>query len=231
MPDADPRALSDIALALGLRRLAARERGALCAFVLHLAECERRGLHRSLGFSSLLAYCVQGLRLSESEARSRARSARAAARFPRVLPMLGSGTLHLSALALLAPHMTPGNHLSLLAQAAGKGKRGAHAIVAALAAGRRERLRRQPPRTASLVESRRIPQSVKDEVWARDGGRCAFVSAGGKRCDERDGLEFDHVVPWAMGGRSHDPRNIRLLCRAHNRLRAWAIFATPARGP
>jgi len=31
---------------------------------------------------------------------------------------------------------------------------------------------------------------VRRAVWKRDGGRCAFVSEDGKRCDERSMLEF-----------------------------------------
>jgi hypothetical protein len=89
---------------------------------------------------------------------------------------------------------------------------------------KKKRLKRKPPSIAADKESRHIPQWVKDEVWARDGGRCAFIPPDGKRCPEREGLEFDHVVPWALGGRSHDPRNIRLLCRGHNQMMARRLF-------
>ncbi|MDD5630329.1 MAG: hypothetical protein PHU21_14790 [Elusimicrobia bacterium] len=65
--------------------------------------------------------------------------------------------------------------------------------------------------------SRHIPKWVQDEVWRRDSGRCAFVAADGRRCAETAWLEFDHVRPFAMGGPSDDPANIRLLCWSHNR--------------
>jgi len=71
---------------------------------------------------------------------------------------------------------------------------------------------------------RRIPQWVKDEVWKRDGGRCTFVAGDGRRCAETGGLEYDHLIPWALGGPSNDPRNIRLLCRAHNQALARKAF-------
>jgi len=87
-------------------------------------------------------------------------------------------------------------------------------------ARRNLRLRRQTPPVQALVETRRIPQWVKDAVWARDEGRCSFRTPDGARCAQRCGLEFDHVVPWALGGRSHDPKNIRLLCREHNQI-SW----------
>ena len=67
---------------------------------------------------------------------------------------------------------------------------------------------------------RYIPAKVKDAVWLRDGGRCAWRFEDGVVCGARDFLEYDHIVPFARGGRSDNPRNIRLLCRMHNGLAA-----------
>lgn len=64
--------------------------------------------------------------------------------------------------------------------------------------------------------SRFVPRSIKRQVWARDGGQCAYTAADGRRCESRDALEYDHIIPWADGGRSDTADNIRLLCRAHN---------------
>ena len=86
-------------------------------------------------------------------------------------------------------------------------------------------LKRPDTSASTTAETRRIPQWVKDEVFNRDQGRCAFTAPDGTRCQERSGLEFDHIVPWALGGRSHDPGNIRLLCRSHNQIRARRMFA------
>lgn len=80
----------------------------------------------------------------------------------------------------------------------------------------------------TLNPSRRIPQWVKDAVWRRDQGRCAFVSEEGKACLTRDDIEFDHVRPWAEGGPSDDPANIRLLCRSHNQFAASRRFGEGA---
>jgi hypothetical protein len=66
---------------------------------------------------------------------------------------------------------------------------------------------------------RYIPESVKQEAWERDGGRCAFVASDGTRCTARAWLEFDHQRPVALGGSSTDAANIRPYCRPHN---AWA---------
>ena len=51
----------------------------------------------------------------------------------------------------------------------------------------------------SSPSSRHIPAAVRRTVWARDGGRCAFVSTNGRRCAEEGFLEFHHVVPYASG--------------------------------
>lgn len=73
-------------------------------------------------------------------------------------------------------------------------------------------------------ESRRVPPSVRDIVWRRDGGRCSCVNSDGSRCDMTRWLELDRVKPWASGGRSDDPDNIRLLCREHNQSEARRVF-------
>ncbi len=74
----------------------------------------------------------------------------------------------------------------------------------------------KPPRS---VETRTVPRWVRSAVYRRDAGRCVFMSAEGRRCEARRSLEYDHIQPWSKGGRSDDPTNIRLLCRAHNQ---WA---------
>ena len=74
--------------------------------------------------------------------------------------------------------------------------------------------------------SRHIPQAVKEEVWLRDGGQCAFVPAEGDRCTARSWHEYDHIIPWAVGGKSDDAGNIRLLCRNHNQMRVRGVVLT-----
>jgi hypothetical protein len=55
----------------------------------------------------------------------------------------------------------------------------------------------------------RIPDAVRLFVWQRDEGRCT-------RCGSQERLEFDHIVPIALGGSNTD-RNIQLLCERCNR--------------
>jgi HNH endonuclease len=54
-----------------------------------------------------------------------------------------------------------------------------------------------------------IPQEIKVAVWQRDGGRCV-------ECGSQEELEFDHVIPLAMGG-ANTERNLQLLCAVCNR--------------
>jgi hypothetical protein len=64
-------------------------------------------------------------------------------------------------------------------------------------------------------KTRYIPAPVRRAVRERDGDRCAFVDARGKRCTAREGLEFHHKDPYGRGG-DHSVDNLQLMCRAHN---------------
>lgn len=69
---------------------------------------------------------------------------------------------------------------------------------------------------------RYIPAKVKSAVWARDKGACAWRKPDGSACGSKDWIEYDHIKPYARGGRSDDPRNLRLVCRQHNQAAALA---------
>jgi hypothetical protein len=68
-----------------------------------------------------------------------------------------------------------------------------------------------------------ITRATRREVVERDGWRCSFVSDDGRRCGARAFVEFDHETPRGLEG-SSDAENLRLLCRAHNRLAAERIY-------
>ena len=72
---------------------------------------------------------------------------------------------------------------------------------------------------AQSSQSRHIPHAVRRAVLARDGARCSYVSAGGKRCEQRGLLELHHEQPFGRGGPA-TVSNIRVLCRTHNQLLA-----------
>ncbi|HEY8073723.1 MAG TPA: HNH endonuclease [Labilithrix sp.] len=72
------------------------------------------------------------------------------------------------------------------------------------------------PREAEMP---RVTAAVRRAVFERDGLRCTYFDARGKRCTSCTLLELDHVLSRADGG-SDDPENLRVRCRAHNLL--WA---------
>lgn len=73
------------------------------------------------------------------------------------------------------------------------------------------------------VPSRHIPKPLRDQVYERDGGQCAYVSAEGHRCQERSGCEVHHLQPFARDG-AGVLDNLALRCRAHNCLEAVNDF-------
>jgi hypothetical protein len=328
--------LSDAELLATVKRLAANERLATAQLVAHLAEMDGRRLYLGEGCSSLFTYCMQVLHLSEHAAYGRIEAARAARKFPTILEAVASGALHLTAVNLIAPHLTDENVHRVIAEATHRTKREVEELVAALrpqpsvpasvrklpqtaqgdsghsavevhadlrlndcealaprmaAAGveasagagvhapdrpvpravfrplapeqylvkftvsramheklreAQALLRHQVPSgdvaeifdralTLLLAELRKarhaatsrprslhstanigryVAAAVKREVWARDGGQCAFVGAAG-RCTERGFLEYHHVIPFADGGETA-ASNLQLRCRAHN---------------
>jgi hypothetical protein len=296
MVDGTVAGLSDQELIAEVGRLAASARATTAALVAHLAEMERRQLHLAAGFPSLFAYCTQVLRLSEYEAFGRIEASRAARRHPRVVEMLGEGSLTPSTAQLLARNLTSENHEELLSAAAGKSKYQVQELLARHApqpdapptvrklpaprppvtplaperyqitftasATTRDKLRsaqdllrhaipsgdtaqvidraltalledlarkklaatdRPRPSPGLEAGSRHVPAGVKRAVWIRDGGRCAFVGHGGRRCGETAFVEFHHVDSFARGGPA-TIGNIELRCRAHNAYEADLEF-------
>ncbi len=387
--------LTDAELTQALKRWVGDEKRSQAKVVAHLAEFDKRDLWVEAGFHSLFAYATRELGYAEGAAYKRIRAARAARKYPIVVDLLSSGRVSLSAVAVLSPYLTPGNHARLFTEAQGKTTRELEEFVASFAPrpDRRDFVMRLPDRTSAppgdvpapppgsglalpgsklpLPESalvfpgaatppsgtalpppgaalplpppdfalgacpppgpanghsqkiealspervhfgftgsqelrrkldrakgllwhkapaghlediigavldfylerrdpalrlakqdaaaarlngaggapapalppipaapasggaRRIPQTVKDAVWRRDGGRCAYVSPGGRRCDCRSGLEYDHILPWAFGGRSNTAENVRLLCATHNRRAARELGLLRPPGP
>ena len=60
----------------------------------------------------------------------------------------------------------------------------------------------------SVAPDRKIPQALKREIWRRDPGKCC-------NCGSQFAVEFDHLHPLALGGKSN-PENLRLLCKSCN---------------
>src|SRR5215203_3285744 len=119
----DGELLSDLSTLVG------KECEATAHLVAVLAEVDARRLYLGQGCSSLFAYCTQVLHLSEHAAYGRSEAARVARRCPAVLGLLADGSLHLTAVSVLAPHLTVENHAALLASATHKRKREVEQLV------------------------------------------------------------------------------------------------------
>lgn len=96
-----------------LKLLAQREQEATAALIAHLAVLDERGLYLAEGCSSMFTYCLQVLHLSEHAAYGRIEAARAARKYPIILELLGNGSVNLTTVTLLAPHLTAENHIDL----------------------------------------------------------------------------------------------------------------------
>ena len=104
----------------------------MALLVAGLAEFDKRGLHRGLGYSSLFDYCTRGLHLSEPAAYSRIAAARVSRRFPAIIDHIADATLSLTSTRLLAPHLTDENFEELVDKAARKRTRDVEKLVATI---------------------------------------------------------------------------------------------------
>ena len=81
--------------------------------------------------------------------------------------------------------------------------------------GKTKTPRKSLEETDTAPSSRPVPAAVKRAVCERDGDQCTFLDNDGRRCTERDNLEFHHDHPYGRGG-NHSLENIHLMCHPHN---------------
>jgi 5-methylcytosine-specific restriction endonuclease McrA len=60
-----------------------------------------------------------------------------------------------------------------------------------------------------------IAEEVRLAVWRRDAGRCVS-------CGSKERLQFDHVIPVALGG-AGTVENLQLLCASCNGAKGAAL--------
>jgi HNH endonuclease len=81
----------------------------------------------------------------------------------------------------------------------------------------RRRLERAHAALAGQEERRRepIPRAVRLAVFARDGGRCV-------ECGSAFDIQYDHVIPLALGGAS-TAENLQILCAPCNQAKGATL--------
>ena len=126
------QSISDDELLRRLSDLLSQSRRVESDLVAHIGEVDGRRLYAREASSSMFAYCTEVLHLSEHEAYLRITAARASRKHPMLLEMLSDGRLHLTAIGMLAPHLTEGNREMLLARACHKSKRQIEELLAEL---------------------------------------------------------------------------------------------------
>ena len=151
--------LGNSELLSGLSELARQSNELTAHLLAHLVELESRMLHLELGFSSLFAYCVEALGMSEGTAGRRVTAARVCRRYPEVFERVARGELHLCALCALAPHLNSENAAELFETCRGKTRRKVEELLAARfpRPDVREKIRRLPTRMQVAAVPSEVP--------------------------------------------------------------------------
>jgi 5-methylcytosine-specific restriction endonuclease McrA len=131
MPKYSLTQLPDHALVRDLRSLVARDRVTTAELLAHLAEVDARRLYLPAGYTSMHRYCVGELKFSEDAAAKRIQALRTVREYPVVCERLADGSLHLSGVVLLAPHLTNENARELLEACTGKTSAAIREVLAA----------------------------------------------------------------------------------------------------
>lgn len=168
--EASPGRLTDDELLARVRELTRHERATTAELVAHLAELDTRRLYLQEGCASLFAYCTRVLHLSEHAAFTRITAARLSRRLPDILDRLADGSVPLTTLRLLGPHLTRENCGALLDEARHRSKRDVEEIVARVAPRPdvASRVRKLPPTGVARRAAGHAPGSGGPAALAMD---------------------------------------------------------------
>ena len=180
--------LTDRELLLRLADILRQSRRNEADLVAHIAEADTRRLYAREASPSMFAYCTERLHLSEAEAYLRIAAARASREHPILLAMLADGRLHLTAIAKLAPHLTPDNREAVLKRATHCSKRQVEELAAELA-----------PRPDAPALIRKLPEPRLIAPSPASGRPCPDRIAGSSF-----ELRPDAVAPSGPGPRRDD---------------------------
>jgi 5-methylcytosine-specific restriction endonuclease McrA len=117
----------------------------------------------------------------------------------------------------LMRHRNPSGDLAVIVE------RAVDLLVTKLEKERLGKTSRPQQREARAHRPGYIPRALRRAVFERDGERCTFCDAAGNRCPATTLLELDHDIARALGG-PDTLENLRVRCRAHNRLHAEKTF-------
>ncbi|HXC51608.1 MAG TPA: hypothetical protein VN634_12030 [Candidatus Limnocylindrales bacterium] len=154
--------------------LVARDRCTTAALLVAIAEIDERKLWARHACSSMFSFCMERFHMSEQVTAKRLWAARTARRFPVVLDLVARGELHLSAIHLLARHLTTENHLRVLERARHKSSREVERLAAELA-----------PRADVASRVRVVPRRRGADV--ADDGPAVAAGATSMDCEQAGG--------------------------------------------
>jgi hypothetical protein len=203
--------MSESELLVHFQALVARDRRTTAQLLVAIAEIDERKLWARHACPSMFAFCVDRFHMSEQVTAKRIWAARTARRFPVILEMVERGELHLSAIHLLARHLTADNCRDVLQQATHKSSRAIERLVAELA-----------PRPDVDSRVRALPREVVD---AAPGGGAAAAASGGAT------LRSESASTAAAGAATSSESGAAGLRACPVQLRCGSRVAAPAARP
>src|SRR6187431_2217370 len=156
--------LSEHELLEHFENLVVRDRRTTAQLLVAIAEIDERKLWARHACSSMFVFCVERFHMSEQVTAKRLWAARTARRFPVIIEMIERGELHLSAIGLLAGHLTADNCRDVLQRARHKSSREIERLVAELA-----------PRPDVVSRVRALPSTAAGS--ARSAAACSRAAA------------------------------------------------------